>query len=189
MIKEIVERYRFVEENPKLITKRLLSEQDITTKFALPMLVALNWNAMRITENGAEIHEKGFRERDLEGSAQEKAKIGGLPDFSLRRKNSKIPFFVEVKHPSLKLNPEKHLNKYRDGHIVFLTSFKESQLVVIGKGRKKQVYTNFEACNPTLYIEEFDNLWHHISNTKEAEGSRSAIKAWRLGQRKNRRRR
>jgi hypothetical protein len=104
IMKEIVERYSFVEKNPDLIKKRLLSEQDITTKFVLPMLRALNWDPLKIIRDGPEIHEKGFRERDIEASAQEKARRGGLPDFSLRRPGSEVPFFVEVKHPI------KHLN-------------------------------------------------------------------------------
>ena len=43
MIVDVVKRYRFVAENPNLISERYLSEQDIT-KFVLPMLAALNWN-------------------------------------------------------------------------------------------------------------------------------------------------
>jgi hypothetical protein len=185
VMKEIVERYSFVEKNPDLIKKRLLSEQDMTTKFVLPMLQALYWDPLKIMRDGPEIHEKGFRERDIEASAQEKARRGGLPDFSLCGKYSKVPFFVEVKHPSKKLNLEKHLRKYKDGHVVFLTSFRESQLVVVGKGREKHVYPRFIARSPKLYVEEFENLWKHISNTLEAERTRRAIKAWRHGQREN----
>ena len=183
MIKAIVERYGFVEKNPQLIKNRLLSEQDIATKFVLPMLQALNWDPFKIKPDGPEIHEKGFRVRDIEGSAQEKAKKGGLPDFSLRRTGSDVPFFVEVKHPIKHLNPKKDLKKYRDGHLVLLTSFKESKLVRVGKYGKKEPCKNFVACSPKLCVEEFDNLWKHVSNSYEAEGTRSALKAWRHGQR------
>lgn len=139
-MKTIVKRYGFVEKNDYLAKKRLLSEQDITTKFVLPMLQALNWDPFKITRQGPEIHEKGFRERDIEASPQEKAKRGGLPDFSLRRIGSDVPFFVEVKHPCLRLNPERDLKKYRDGHLVFLTSFRESMLVRVGnKGKKRSM--------------------------------------------------
>jgi len=183
MMKEIVERYDFVEKNPHLVKKRLLSEQDITTKFILPMLQALNWDPFKIMRDGPEIHEKGFRERDIEASAQEKAIRGGLPDFSLRRHGSEVPFFVEVKHPIKHLNRQRNLKKYRDGHLVLLTSFSESELVRVGKYGKKEPYEGFVACSPKLYVKEFDNLWKHVSNSYEAEGTRSALKAWRHGQR------
>ena len=52
MIKSVVKYYGIVERNPHLLKDRLLSEQDITTKFVLPMLEALNWNRYKITEEG-----------------------------------------------------------------------------------------------------------------------------------------
>jgi len=183
MIEEIVDRYSFVEDNEHLVKRRVLSEQDIATKFVLPMLHALNWNPLKITREGPEIHEKGFRERDIEASPQEKAKKGGLPDFSLKRPGSEAPFFVEVKHPSLHLDSERDLKKYKDGHLVLLTSFRESMLVRIGKNKKKEICEKFVACSPELYVKRFDNLWNYISNSYEAEGVRSALKAWRHGQR------
>ena len=183
MMKEIVERYSFVEKNPDLIKKRILSEQDIATKFVLPMLQALNWDPFKVMRDGPEIHEKGFRERDIKASVQEKARRGGLPDFSLRRLGSKVPFFVEVKHPIQHLNREKDLKKYRDGHLVLLTSFNESELVRVGKYGNKEPCEGFVACSPKLYVKEFDNLWKHVSNSYEAESTRSALKAWRQGQR------
>jgi hypothetical protein len=183
MMKTIVERYGFVEKNDYFTKKRLLSEQDITTKFVLPMLRALNWDPFKITREGPEIHEKGFRERDIETTPQEKARRGGLPDFSLRRVGSDVPFFVEVKHTCLRLNPARDLKKYRDSHLVFLTSFRESMLVRVGKNRKKEVCKKFVACSPDLYVSKFDNLWNYVSNSYEAEGARSALKAWRHGKR------
>lgn len=108
LMKNVVKRYSFVEENSDLIKKNLLSEQDIPTKFILPMLEALNWDIYEILTEGPLVHEKGFRERDIDGTPQEKAKHG-LPDFSLRCDYSSVPFFVEVKQPKITLNPSVHL--------------------------------------------------------------------------------
>jgi len=119
----------------------------------------------------------------LKQALKKRQEEGGLPDFSLRRIGSKVPFFVEVKHPTLHLNPERDLKKYKDGHLVLLTSFKESMLVRIGKGNKKEVCERFEAHSPEFYIKKFDNLYHYISNSYEAEAARSALKAWRHGHR------
>lgn len=183
MIRKVVVRYGFVERNPQLLKRRLLSEQDISTKFVLPMLEALNWDPLKITVDGPQIHEKGFREKDIKGSVHERARRGGLPDYSLNGPYSTVPFFVEVKHPNLSLSPQKHLAKYRDSHLVFLTSFKKSQLVRIGKGEKKETCAKFLARSPEFYVDKFDNLWKHVSNSREAEDTRRAIKAWRHGQR------
>jgi len=158
IMEKIVRRWRFVEENPGLITDRLLSEQDIITKFVLPMMKALNWDPLKIREDGPEVHEKGFRERDMEGSAQEKAKKGGLPDIILRGEYSDVPLFVEVKHPQIRTDEKNHLQKYRDGDIVFLTSFRESKLIRVGKNGEKEIFEKFIARNPELYVEKFDNL-------------------------------
>lgn len=180
MMEKIVERYTFLEKNRQLLKGRLLSEQDISTKFVLPMLEALNWDPLKITIDGPEMHEKGFRERNIEGDVWEKVSHG-LPDFSLRGTYSKVPFFVEVKHPVTGALSLKDLPTYEDGHLVFLTSFKESCLVVVGSRNKKNKYPKFTAISPKLYISEFDNLWKHVSNTKEADGTRRAIKATRPG--------
>jgi hypothetical protein len=183
IIKEIKDRFGLVEKNG-LLKRGVLTEQDITTKFVLPMLQALNWHPFKIApEDGPEIHEKGFRETKIAASSQEKARRGGLPDFSLRRAGSDILFFVEVKHPSLNLNPERDLKKYRDGHLVFLTSFKKSMFVRVGKNRKKEECADFIACSPDDYVKLFDNLWHYVSNSYEAERTRAAVRAWRPGQR------
>lgn len=185
MVEAIVKRYSFLEEHSEVL-KNEITEQDISTKFVLPMLQALNWDPLKMTLDGPEIHEKGFREKDIEGSVWEKVRHG-LPDFSLRGIYSKVPFFVEVKHPAKgKLKLEADLRNYRDGHLVFLTSFKESQFVVVGKQDRKYVYRKFKATSPKLYVKEFDNFWEHISNTREADGTRRAIKATRLGLRKAR---
>ena len=79
MIEEIVQAFSFVEENPNLIKDRHLSEQDITTKFVLPMLASLNWDIFRIDEKGPEVHEKAYREKSDVGK--------GLPDIILRSTN------------------------------------------------------------------------------------------------------
>jgi hypothetical protein len=176
MIEDIIKRYEKAENNG-LLKKRALSEQDITTKFVSPMLQALNWNPFDVEEM-PEIHEKGFRERDLETGVQKRVKEG-LPDFSLRRKGSEVAFFVEVKHPSLKLNPQKHLTKYRDGHLILLTSFTNSMLVRVGKNRKKQQCDMFIATSPKLYLTEFGNLWKCASNSEEGDNCRRALKSWR----------
>jgi len=159
MMKDVVERYEKLEkEHPNFISEGKLTEQDISTKFTLPMLEALNWNKFAIEDYGPEIHEKGFRERNMQGTAQEKAKKGGLPDFILVGVYSRKPFFVEVKYPQKRLNRVKHLTKYRDGDIVFLTSFKESELVRVGRDGEKETYDGFIARSPPLYLSEFDNL-------------------------------
>jgi hypothetical protein len=64
IMKEIVARYRRdVQKNPHILKDGLLSEQDITTKFVLPMLSALNWDVCKIDEKGyPEVHEKAFKE-------------------------------------------------------------------------------------------------------------------------------
>jgi len=169
-IAEIVERYGLLEKNQRLLKGRQLSEQDISTKFVLPMIYALNWDPYSITPNGPEIHEKGFREKRVEG---------GLPDFSLKGKYSKIPFFVEVKHPRVGINPKRDLKKYDNGHIVWLTSFKESLLVVIGNHKRKDVYPYFKAKSWKLYVNCFEDLWKYLSDTKHAERARAGIKSWR----------
>jgi hypothetical protein len=91
MIADVVKRYQFVTKNPNLISKRHLSEQDITTKFVLPMLAALNWNVYEIVEKGPEVHEKAFGEKSDVSK--------GLPDIILTSINGRV--FVEVKRPSL----------------------------------------------------------------------------------------
>jgi hypothetical protein len=178
MMEQIVERYTFLEENPRLLKGRLLSEQDMSTKFILPMLEALNWDPLKITIDGPEVHEKGFRARDIKGDVWEKARHG-LPDFCLRGTYSKVPFFVEVKHPVTGALNLRDLPTYEEAHLIFLTSFKESCLVVVGSRNKRYKYEKFTAISPKLYISEFANLWKHISNTKEADGTRRAIKAVR----------
>jgi hypothetical protein len=90
IMEETLKRYEMAEING-LMKDRTLSEQDITTKFVLPMLQALNWNPFDV-DGTPEIHEKGFRERDIITSVQKRVKEG-LPDFSLRRKGSEVAFF------------------------------------------------------------------------------------------------
>ena len=166
MIEEIVERYRFVENNPELINKRLLSEQDITTKFVLPMLAALNWNVCKIGEKGPEVHEKAFREKiDVNK---------GLPDIILKSKNGMV--FVEVKRPPLGERKIANLERYRDADIIALTSFED--LKVYTRYKKNKPKLRFE-CDFESYIGEFDQLWHILSNTDEGKRARAAYKATR----------
>ncbi len=176
MMEDLLKRYESAENNG-LLNNRVLSEQDITTKFVLPMLQALNWNPFDV-DGIPEIHEKGFRERDIERVVQKRVKEG-LPDFSLRRKGSDVAFFVEVKHPTLKLSPQKHLAKYKDGHLILLTSFKNSMLIRVGKNRKREQCDMFMATSPKLYVTEFDNLWKCASNSRDGDSCRRALKSWR----------
>lgn len=139
------------------------------------MLEALNWNKLAIEDYEPEIHEKGFRERDMQGTPQENAKKGGLPNFSLVGPHSRKPFFVEVKHPNIKLDEVKHLAKHRDGDIVFLTSFKESELIRIGRNGQKNLITN---SSHGCLISTLAGLTicGSISNSRKGEGSRRAVK-------------
>lgn len=86
MMEGLVKNYVFVEETLQFIKRGRLSEQDITTKFVLPMLEALNWNRYKFTVEGPEIHEKAFREKSDVGK--------GLPDITLKSENGTV--FVEV---------------------------------------------------------------------------------------------
>ena len=166
MIEEIVQRYRFVEKNPKLISERRISEQDITTKFVLPMLATLNWNIFSIDEKGPEVHEKAFREKSDVSR--------GLPDIILERKNG--PGFVEVKRPPLGEKEVANLERYRDADVIALTSFED--LRVYTRYEKNKPRLRFES-NFEMYLAEFDELWHILSNTNEGKRARAAYKATR----------
>ena len=157
MIKKVVERYSFVEENPQLIKNRLLSEQDVTTKFVLPMLEALNWNRFEITEKGPEIHEKAFREKSDVGK--------GLPDVILRSENGIV--FVEVKRPGEISKGMANLERYEDADLIVYTRYKKD------KPRLR------EKVNFKEYITEFNKLWNILSNTAKGKDTRAAIKATR----------
>lgn len=166
MIKKVAERYSFVEENPQLIKRRLLSEQDITTKFVLPMLETLNWNVYKLTKKDPEVHEKAYREKSDVGK--------GLPDITLKSENGTV--FVEVKRPPLGRRGTANLERYGDADLIILTSFEDLKVYTrYGKGKPRMRYE----LNYKRYIEEFDQLWKILSNTEEAKRTRAAYKATR----------
>lgn len=166
MIEEIVERYRFVERTPDLISERHLSEQDITTKFVLPMLEALNWDIYAISVKGPEVHEKAFRQKSDVSK--------GLPDIILKSKNGTV--FVEVKRPPLGEKEIANLERYGDADVIALTSFEDLKVYTRYKNNKPKLRfeTGFER-----YAVEFDQLWHILSNTDEGKRARAAYKATR----------
>jgi hypothetical protein len=157
---QIIERYSMIPPN----TLRKLSEQDITTKFVLPMLESFNWNVYKITEEGPEIHEKAFKERrDVHK---------GLPDIILTSQNGKI--FVEVKRPPLREAHAIELQKYKKSDLIVLTSFEDLRMYTLFGKRPKQRY----ACaNYTSYPKEFNKLWDILSNSEKGKATRAAYKA------------
>ncbi|PVX25310.1 MAG: hypothetical protein CW716_08250 [Candidatus Bathyarchaeum sp.] len=166
MIRTVVNRYKFVNRNPFLIQNRYLSEQDITTKFVLPLFEALNWNVYEITENGPEVHEKAFREKSDVGK--------GLPDITLKSKNGTI--FVEVKRPKDISSGRKNLQRYVDADLVVLTTFEELRIYTVCK--------NDEPCNRRefnfeQYYTDFEKLWNILSNSEKGKATRAAFKATR----------
>jgi hypothetical protein len=166
MIADVVKRYRFVAKNPNLISERYLSEQDITTKFVLPMLAALNWNVYEISEKGPKVHEKAFREKSNVSK--------GLPDIILTSMNGRV--FVEVKKPPLGEKEIANLERYGDADVIVLTSFKD--LKVYTRYKKNRPKPRFES-DFERYVVEFDQLWHVLSNTDEGKRARAAYKATR----------
>lgn len=166
MMKKVVEHYSFVEKNPYLIKDRLLSEQDITTKFVLPMLEALNWNPLRITAKGPEIHEKAFREKSDVGK--------GLPDIVLKSENGTV--FVEVKRPPLGRKGMANLEKYEDADLIVLTSFEDLKVYTRYKREKPKSRKRFSLKE---YVTKFEELWNILSNTENGKDTRAAYKATR----------
>lgn len=162
-LQEIVERFSQI---PKKTIRECFSEQDITTKFVLPMLEALDWNVYKVTDEGPEVHEKAFRE---------KADVSkGLPDIMLRSENGTV--FVEVKKPPLGRKGMTNLERYKDADLIVLTSFEDLK-VYISYGRGKPCLR--EKLSYRGYIENFDLLWKILSNTREGKNSRAAYKATR----------
>jgi len=162
MMKKVVGRYGDVEDHIKS-----LSEGDITTKFVLPMLEALNWDIYKVTKkHGPEVHERAFREK----SNVDK----GLPDIRLESQNGTV--FVEVKKPPLGKKGIKDLRKYPDSDLIILTSFED--LKAFTRSRYKKPKVRYDS-NYRKYLEEFDHLWKILSNTKEAKRTRAAYKARR----------
>ncbi len=144
----------------------MLSEQDITTKFVLPLLKALNWNSFKITETGPEIHEKAFREKSDVGK--------GLPDIILRSENGTV--FVEVKRPGEINKGVANLERYGDADIIVLTSFEDLRVYTRYKKDKPRLRENF---NFKDYTAEFNKLWTILSNTAKGKDTRAAYKATR----------
>lgn len=165
LMREVVERFQTVE---CICARRdkLLSEQDITTKFVLPMFEALNWNRFKITNKGPEVHEKAFREK---GKVRK-----GLPDIALKSRNGTV--YVEVKRPPLGRKGIRNLERYGDADLVVLTSFEDLK-----------VYTRYEKGPPdkrehlkyTEYVGKFDKMWNILSNTRTGKEARAGYKASR----------
>lgn len=166
MMEEIVQRYSFLNENQFLIRDKHISEQDITTKFVLPMLSALNWDINKIQKEGSEVHEKAYREKSNVGK--------GLPDITLNSENGKI--FVEVKKPPLGTQGISNLERYDDNNLVVLTSFEMTILYSRYKKNKPSPRRQFRF---EEYVPEFRDLWHLLSNTEEGKHARAGFKATR----------
>lgn len=141
-----------------------LSEQDITTKFVLPMLESFNWDMYQISKEGPEIHEKAFKQKlDVHK---------GLPDIILTSKNGTI--FVEVKKPPLRESHTTELQKYEQSDLIMLTSFEDLRLYThYGRQKLKLIMS----ASFTRYIDEFDKLWSILSNSIAAKHSRAGYKA------------
>ncbi|MGD8505495.1 MAG: hypothetical protein PVF15_02385 [Candidatus Bathyarchaeota archaeon] len=161
MMQEILERYSLVEKNPRLC-KRPPSEQDLKTKFVVPMLQALNWDVY-----------------DFNQVREQKNFFGLLPDYELRDDHDKI-ILVEVKPTSAYDKLRNDLKKYSDSPevrkeaaIVLLTTFKDSRICTLGK--KKGVRTLEISC--AHYISDFDKLWNYLSNSEEGFKTRTYEKA------------
>ena len=160
-IKTIVEKYA---RDLQSLEEDLLTEQDLQRNYILPMLEALNWDVY-----------------DLRKVRQEKF-IGDIkPDICLFAEAGNV-ICIEVKPDYQPLSPESNLEKYtmervrRLGtRIVWLTSFRNSQLHIFSEKRKnKPIVKNMIY---TEYYSRFDTLWKYLSNTREGINSRAALKA------------
>jgi len=165
LMREAVERFQSF-ECIRARRNKLLSEQDITTKFVLPMFESLNWSRFKITNKGPEIHEKAFREK---GKVQK-----GLPDIALKSRNGTV--YVEVKRPPLGRKGTKNLDRYEDADLVALTSFEDLKVYV---RHKKDPPTERAHFKFTEYVDKFDDLWKILSNTKIGKEARAGYKASR----------
>jgi len=161
MMEGIMERYSFAEEDPQL-RQRPLSEQNLKTKFVIPMLQALNWDVYNFNQVR---EQKNF--------------FGLLPDFILIDDHGKI-ILVEVKPPYAYNELENDLRKYSDNPnvrkeaaILLLTTFKDSRICTLGK--KKGIRTKEISCSH--YISRFDKLWKNLSNSEEGFKTRTYEKA------------
>jgi hypothetical protein len=156
---------RFMDVLKKNALERL-SEQDVTTKFVLPMLQAFGWNVYKVTEKGPEIHEKAYREKSDVGK--------GLPDIMLKSENGTV--FVEVKKPPLRSYEVANLERYGDADLIVLTSFED--LRIYTRFQKQKPRLRIE-CNYKEYVKKFDKLWDLLSNTTKGKRTRAAYKATR----------
>ncbi len=164
-MEDIVRRYSS-EDIIQLVKDHRISEQDITTKFVLPMLAALNWDTYRIDKNGPEVSEKAYKDKLDVGK--------GLPDIILKNANHRI--FVEVKKPPLGFKGKSNLERYGDSELIILTTFGELALYCRSKKNKPYLWRSFESVD---YVPKFRELWHTLSNTEEAKQARAGIKAHR----------
>jgi RecB family endonuclease NucS len=138
------------------------SEQDLKTKFVVPMLQALNWDIY----NFQQVREqKNF--------------FGLLPDFILTDEHGKI-VLVEVKPPLAYSELEKDIKKYRENSnvrkkaaVLLLTTFKDSKICTLGK--VKGLRTIKISCSQ--YVSDFDRLWTYLSNSEEGFKTRNYEKA------------
>ena len=161
MMRRILERYSSLEKDRQL-RERPPSEQDLKTKFVVPMLQALNWDVY-----------------DFNQVREQKNFFGLLPDFILSDDHGKI-ILVEVKPTSAYNELENDRKKYSDNPIVrkkaavvFLTTFKDSRICTLGK--KKGMRTMEISCSH--YISDFDKLWNYLSNSEEGFKTRTHEKA------------
>lgn len=162
---ELVSKYERIRH--RLIKpSRFFSEQDITTKFVLPLLGALGWDTYGAAKGRVEVKEKGFKGK--------KAKHG-LPDITLTDSRGK-KIYVEVKKPWVRLNPKAQLRRYkRDSDVLLLTSFERSVICAYGHG---QIHKPKDCeIKYTQYVARFNDLWNRLSNTQKGRDTRAGIKA------------
>ena len=156
-MKEIMNRYRmdefFIYE---------LSEQDLKTKFIVPMLQALNWDIY-----------------DSQEVREQKNFFGLLPDFMLTDKHGQI-ILVEVKPPYAHGQLKKDRMKYRnntnvrkEARVILLTTFKDTEIYTLGRVKGQRIVK--VSC--LQYISEFDKLWAYLSNSEVGFKTRTYEKA------------
>jgi hypothetical protein len=162
-LSDVIERYSEALEKDTLSK---LSEQDITTKFVLPMLEAFGWDVLKVGKEGPEVHEKAFKDKSDVGK--------GLPDIRLSSSNGVV--FVEVKKPPLKTENISNLFRYEDSDLVVLTSFEDLKFYTRYKKGEPKARSHF---NHKSYLEHFDELWNLLSNTRKGKATRAAVKATR----------
>lgn len=161
MIKNVIGRYELATKDPSLKQCRL-SEQDLKTKFVVPLLQALNWNIYDVCEVR---EQKNF--------------FGLLPDYTLTDSHGKI-ILVEAKPDYASIQLDNDLHKYLDNPNVreeaktlWLTSFKNSRICALGKEKGiRKIDILWEH-----YVPNFDQLWSYLSNSEEGLRKRIYEKA------------